>query len=101
MLIQVPGERRFELTDAQRVYGSAAGFIKFLRDGDRGILAHEILMNGEGEFIKQMRLTERPESLSFDLTDAQLGEVYDHICAYVRALGRKGHFLRKRKDWRG
>ncbi len=89
------------LTDAQRVYGTAAGLIKWLRDGDHGILAHEIFLMGEPNFIALMRRTENPASLAAGLTDAQLGEVYAHVCEWVKGLARRGAALRKRKDWRG
>lgn len=101
MLIKAPGDPVFLLNDAQRVYGTSAGLIKFLRDGDHGILAHEIFLMGEPAFIALMRKTETPESLAVGLNDAQLGEVYAHVCEYVKALARRGAYLRKRKDWRG
>lgn len=92
---------QFFLSDAQRVYGTAAGLIKFLRDGDRGILAWELYAMGEPAFIALMRRTEAPDSMAFGLTDAQLGEVYARIRDYVEALAKKGARLRLRKDWRG
>jgi hypothetical protein len=88
------------LTDKQRVYGTAAGLIKFLRDGDHGILAHELFLMGEPAFIAVMRKNENPQSIAAGLTDAQLGEVYAHLCEWVKSLARKGAYLRKRKDWR-
>lgn len=97
MLLQVPGEARFLLTDKQRVYGTAAGLIKFLRDGDHGILAHEIFMMGEPAFIALMRKNETPASLAAGLTDAQLGEVFARVCDWVKALAKRGAYLRKRR----
>lgn len=97
MLLKVEGERQFLLTDKQRVYGTSAGWLKFLRDGDHGILAHEIFLMGEPAFIALMRRTETPASLAAGLTDSQLGEVYSHICEWVKGLARKGHYLRKRR----
>jgi hypothetical protein len=97
MLVRAEGERQFLLTDKQRVYGTAAGLIKWLRDGDRGILAHEFYLMGEANFIGVMRKNETPHSLAAGLTDAQLGEVYAHLCEWVKGLARKGHYLRKRR----
>lgn len=97
MLVKVEGEPQFLLTDKQRVYGTAVGLVKFMRDGDHGILSHEIFLMGEPAFIVLMRKNETPESLAAGLTDSQLGEVYEIFCEWVKSLSRKGAYLRKRR----
>ncbi len=51
----------------------------------------------ERDFIALMRNTETPNSLAAGLTDAQLGEVFEIVCGWVKGLARKGHYLRKRR----
>lgn len=97
MLFKSEGPRAFLLTDKQRTWGTTKGLVKFLRDGDHGILAYEIYLMPEAAFIALMRKNETPSSLAAGLTDAQLGEVHEGVCEWVKAMSLKGQRLRKRR----
>lgn len=108
------------LTRKSRLFGVTRGLILSWRD--RPHLLWEIYMFGapppyptqtaskEAAFIAMMRdafvkqSAENPQdtpSLNANMTDAEYGEVYEGICAYVKMLADRGAAFRRRKDWRG
>lgn len=88
------------LTRDQVIWTQAHTIIKVL-ESEPGTL-FDLVADGEATFIRRTRRAQAREPVEPDLvfTDAELGQVFEHIQIWVLEVGKRGQQVRAKKSWR-